>query len=70
MLESCRIWLKQVEKVDFSKVESVIWQQQKLESLAYHIRVNRSVVELKCWQKIRRVVAIFKSTKNMIMLEH
>ena len=35
-----------------------------------YIRVNGSVVVLTCWQEIRRAVAIFKSIKNMIMLEH
>ena len=34
MLESCGIGLKQVEKVDFSKVEGVYGSNQKVEYLA------------------------------------
>ena len=54
-----------VEKVDFSKVESIIWQQQKVRvPCSSYIRVYGLVVVLKCWQKTRGTVAVFKSTKE------
>ena len=70
-LSSCIICLGvELQTLTFSKVESVLWLQQKLRCLIYDVYVNmRYELELERGQRWD-AEAIFRALEKVIKLEH